>query len=171
MSRIRLIEKLSLIVLLVLLVSLLSGCFDSDGEWGDAPDFTLTTIDGETFTLSEQLGKIIIIDFMYVDCYPCQLEMAELKHVYEQFTDEIVMISVSVWWAEDKAAELQTFKDYYQAEWMFALDTTDEDATAKYNANAVPRIVIINKNGNVYNSWSGLTSKEKLIEEINKASG
>ena len=90
------VNSLLLTVSLVFLLSLLlSGCFDSGGEWGDAPDFTLITVDGETFNLSEQLGKIIVIDFMYVECRPCQLEMDELKHVYEQFMDEIIMISIS----------------------------------------------------------------------------
>ena len=162
-------NSLSLAVLLVLLSSLLlSGCFDSGGKWGSAPDFTLTTVDGETFNLSNQLGKIVVIDFMYVYCRPCQLQMSELKNLYEQFKDEIIMISVSVWWAEDKAAELQGFKDYYQAEWMFALDTTDEDVTTKYNAISVPRIIIVNKNGDIAYTSSGWVSYEVLTEKINK---
>ena len=164
-------NNLSLAVLLVLLSPLLlSGCFESGGKWGSAPDFTLITVDGETFNLSEQLGKIVVIDFMYVECRPCQLEMDELKHFYEQFMDEIIMISISVWWAEDKASELQGFKDHYQAEWMFALDTTDEDATMKYNVISVPRIVIINKTGDVTYTSSGWVSHQVLTEEINKIS-
>ncbi len=160
---------ISLAVLLVLLLSLLfSGCFESVGEWGDAPDFTLITIDSETFNLSKQTGKIVVIDFMYVHCRPCQLQMSELKNLYEQFKDEIIMISISVWWAEDEAADLEEFRDYYHAEWMFALDTIDEDVTTKYNAFSVPRIVIVNKNGDITYTSSSWVSYEVLTEEINK---
>jgi len=161
---------ISLVVLLVLLLSLFfSGCFESVGEWGDAPDFTLNTIDGKTFNLSRQIGKIVVIDFMYVNCRPCQLQMSELKNLYEQFKDEIIMISVSVWWAEDETVDLDGFRDYYRAEWMFALDTPDEDATTKYNAISVPRIIIINKNGDISYASSGWVSYDVLTEEINKS--
>ncbi len=158
----------NIISLAVLLALLFSGCFESVGTWGDASDFTLITIDGETFNLSKQIGKIVVIDFMYVYCRPCQLQMSELKHLYEQFKDEIIMISVSVWWAEDEADDLEEFRDYYHAEWMFALDTTDEDVTTKYNAISVPRIIIVNKNGDIAYTSSGLVSSEVLTEEINK---
>ena len=105
---------------------------------------------------------------MYVHCRPCQLQMSELKNLYEQFKDEIIMISISVWWAEDEAADLEEFRDYYHAEWMFALDTTDEDVTTKYNAISVPRIIIVNKNGDIAYTSSGWVSYEVLTEKINK---
>ena len=162
-------DIISMGVLIFLLLSLLSsGCFESIGEWGDAPEFTLVTIDSENFNLSKQIGKIVVIDFMYVHCHPCQLQMSELKNLYEQFEDEIIMISISVWWAEDKAADLEEFRDYYHAKWMFAIDTIDEDVTTKYSAFSVPRIVIINKNGDIYYTSSGWISHEVLIKEINK---
>ncbi len=173
-------DRTGLYVILIILVvvvgsisiyaSVINKNLQNGDHRGDAPDFTLTALDGSTFTLSDHLGKIVIIDFMYVNCYPCQLEMAELKHVYEQFSDDLVIISISVWWAEDKADELQKFKDSYQAEWIFALDTTDEDTTMKYNAFSVPKIVVIDKTGNVVYTSQGGVSRQVLTKEINKIS-
>ena len=51
---------------------------------------------------------------------------------------------------------------------MFALDTTDEDVTTKYKVFSVPRIIIVNKNGNIAHTSSAWVSYEVLTEEINK---
>ena len=81
-----LLNKVILTALLILSsILLLSGCIEHSGEWGDAPDFNLISIDNEIFTLSNQHGNIVILDFMYTNCYPCQLQMPELKKIYDQF--------------------------------------------------------------------------------------
>jgi cytochrome oxidase Cu insertion factor (SCO1/SenC/PrrC family) len=153
---------------LIISILLISGCFEPEKKLGDATDFTLTTINGEKFTLSKQVGKIVVIDFMFTTCYPCQLQMSELKKIYEKFKDDITLISISVWWSDDEEKNLQDFKNYYQAEWIFALDTINEDVTMKYYVNSVPKIVIIDKNGNMNYSYSGFISNEILNKQINE---
>ena len=48
------------------------------------------------------------------------------------------------------------------------LMTTDEDVALKYNVNAIPRLVFIDKKGDIAFSHEGLMSKERIIEEIEK---
>ena len=168
---IRLTKILSNTILILLVVSLLSGCFESSTDtWGDAPDFTLKTIDGETFTLSDHLGKVIIIDLMAAWCYWCLPQMAELEAVLEEKGDEILIVSVDVDKTETGEDIIDKFSDYVD-KWTFVMDSYEEDVNNKYQVSGIPKLVIIDKEGNIYYSEAGLTSKEKLIEEINKASG
>jgi len=44
-----------------------------------APDFTVTTTDGNTFTLSENRGKIIMIQFTASWCGVCRKEMPHIE--------------------------------------------------------------------------------------------
>ena len=56
---------------IVILASLMAGCNDENGGGGEeeletAPDFTLTSIDGDEFSLSDYYGKVVVLDFMFV---------------------------------------------------------------------------------------------------------
>ena len=155
---------------LIIFLFFITGCIENNelAKWGNAPNFKLKTIDGEVFNLSEYIGEIVLIDFMFVNCPPCQLEMDELKKIYNNFNDDIIMISISVLGAQDTNEDLRNFKDIYNAKWKFALDTYDEDATLKYNILSVPKIIIINKNGDISYNHNGFTTSNIIIEEINK---
>ncbi len=63
-----------------------------------APDFTFTDINGESHTLSESLaeGKVVLLDFFFVDCGPCVSWAPEIEAVigeYEGTTLEVWSIS------------------------------------------------------------------------------
>ena len=63
---------------------------------GVAPDFTLTTFNDETFKLSEQRGKVVLLDFMADYCEPCKLQMPKLQEVKEELGDNIVILSIDI---------------------------------------------------------------------------
>ena len=57
-----------------------------------APDFTLQTIDGETVTLSDFRGKIVMVNIWVADCEGCMDEMAHMQAVFDKWSDEELMI-------------------------------------------------------------------------------
>lgn len=59
--------------------------FNSLGEGSTVPDFTLTTLEGETLTLSEVEGKYIFIDFWASWCVPCRNSFPHLKEKYAKY--------------------------------------------------------------------------------------
>jgi len=66
---------------------------------GPAPDFTLQTLGSKTFKLSENEGKVVILDLMAVSCPPCHQQMPELQKVKEELGDDIVILSIDVYGA------------------------------------------------------------------------
>ncbi len=161
------------IILVFIIISIsIAGIYASqpkksnDEIWGNAPDFTLSTIDGETFTLSDNYGKIILIDLMAGWCSWCLPQMEELEAVLEEKGNEIVIISVGVDQRESFNDIQNTFGEYTD-KWTFVLDNNDENVATKYDVNGIPRLVFINKEGNVAFSHEGLMSKEDIINEIN----
>lgn len=68
----------------------------SSQNLGSAPDFTLKTLSGETFKLSENKGKVVILDFMAVRCPPCHQQMPELFELKKELGDSIVILSIDV---------------------------------------------------------------------------
>lgn len=56
-----------------------------------APDFVLTTYDGEQIESMELAGRVIVINFWASWCKPCEQEAAELEQVYRKFKDQDVV--------------------------------------------------------------------------------
>ncbi|MBS3815371.1 MAG: TlpA family protein disulfide reductase [Hadesarchaea archaeon] len=131
---------------------------------GNASEFTLTDTEGNTFSLSDYQGEIVVLDLMGTLCPPCQQEVLHLKEVKENFGNEVKILSISVA-AYDTNQTLSSFKEEENCDWRFAIDT--DNVIKKYNVQAIPKIVIIGKNGNVKFTHTGLTYSSTLIENIN----
>ena len=50
-----------------------------------APDFTMQTIDGKPFTLSELKGRVVVLDFWATWCPDCRKEIPEVKNIYKKY--------------------------------------------------------------------------------------
>ena len=58
---------------------------------GTAPDFTLTTLGGDSYTLSDHKGQLIVINFWASWCGPCELEADALEQAWRQYRNHGVM--------------------------------------------------------------------------------
>jgi len=61
-----------------------------------APDFTLETLYGNQFRLSEYRGTPVILDLMAVRCPPCEQQMPELQKVKKELGNDVVILSIDV---------------------------------------------------------------------------
>ena len=166
------------IFLLILILSLLAGCAGKSGPSPEeatltttgqaAPDFSLATLDGGTFTLSDQKGKVVLINWFATWCPPCQEEMPHLqKEVWEVFQDEeFAMVSVA---REENAEVVGPFVQKYAVTWPFALDV-DRVAFAEYATAFIPRNTVVDRQGKIIFQSNGFEKPEfaEMIEVIKK---
>lgn len=109
-------------------------------------DFTVTTIDGGTFTLSEVLEekKCVMINFFYTTCSPCVTEFPYMDSVASKFIDDVAVIAIDPLPTETE----QQVKDF-QASQNFSIPMAKTD-TALANAFGVtgfPTSVFIDRYG------------------------
>ncbi|KXB06378.1 hypothetical protein AKJ53_00450 [candidate division MSBL1 archaeon SCGC-AAA382F02] len=131
-----------------------------------APDFTLTDIDGNTFSLSDYRDNVVILDFMATWCSWCVYEMPDLVKFHENYVSQgVVMLSVDVTTSETKA-QLRSFKEEYGAEWTFARDTANVGTT--YGVKGIPMKYMLNQDGVIVWKHSGATSYSTLESEVSK---
>ncbi len=125
-----------------------------------APEFTCETIDGETFSLKEHVGKVVFINFFATWCGPCLSELPDLeKSIHNVFKDE-ADFKLIVIGREHTAAELKEFRMQKGLELPFAPDP-DRSIYSLYATKFIPRNIIIGRDGVVKFAEAGF-SEEKL---------
>ncbi|NDJ33413.1 MAG: TlpA family protein disulfide reductase, partial [Chloroflexi bacterium] len=65
--------------------------FAGPADAGPAPDFTLTTYSGETYSLDELEGQVIVLNFWASWCAPCAEEAPDLEATWQAYRDQGVV--------------------------------------------------------------------------------
>lgn len=112
-----------------------------------APDFTLTTTDGETVTLSALRGKPVIVNFWATWCPPCRAEMPAFEQVWQRFNRGEVMI-LGVNQGENATAVVRFARDYVGTSFPLLLDSRTE-VGARYGIRALPTTFFIDADGRI----------------------
>jgi peroxiredoxin len=154
-----------LVVPLLLLLSL--PAFGAEGNKAAATDFTLTTIDGKTVSLSDYLGKkVILLNFWATWCTPCKHELPHLQALYEKHKDEgLVVLGIAIDGPET-VASVAPFARRQKLSYPVLLDL-ETRAVSLYNPRAdAPFNVLIDRNGRIVSSRDGFNAgDEKAIEK------
>jgi peroxiredoxin len=109
--------------------------------------FTVKLLDGRSFSLSAQLGKVVLIDFWDVKCPPCRKEMPNLKKLHQEFAGKgLVIVGISL---DTDRTLLQNYLKEISPQWKMACSFQGwNDATAKlYTINATPSSFLIDRKG------------------------
>ena len=153
-------------VVLLILAVVLYGMIGGDNN---APDFTLEDTEGVTFSLSDYEGeKVVILDFMFSTCEPCEKFVKEALKPYsnKMDKDDVVILSVSVFGNDDEGK----LRDYAkQHDWRHALGDKDGEIEIAYEVIGTPKIFIIDKKGEITYSHIGPISENELSSEVEKA--
>ncbi|WP_267902155.1 peroxiredoxin family protein [Lentibacillus cibarius] len=60
-----------------------------------APDFELTTLEGEQVSLSDYRGQRVVLNFWASWCPPCKAEVPDLQKFYENKDVEILAVNLT----------------------------------------------------------------------------
>lgn len=126
-----------------------------------APDFTLTSLDGEPFTLSEHRGEVVVLNFWATWCMPCIAEMPELDALQDEFGDEgLVVVGVS----QDAggADEIRPFAAELGVSYPLLPDPAFVVASRYGGITALPTTVFVGRDGRIAREEVGALSGEEL---------
>ena len=128
-----------------------------------APDFTAPSLDGENITLSENLGKVTLIDFWAAWCRPCRIENPNLVRLYKKYNSSgLQIIGVSLDRTKEQW-EKAILDDNLPWIHVSNLDFWNDPIARQYSIRAIPQSFLLDENGYVIaKNLRGLNLEEKV---------
>jgi len=111
-----------------------------------AEALSVTMPGGGTFRLSEQRGKVVMINFWATRCPPCLEEMPAMERLYRQHKDAgFTLLAVSV---DADASKVTPFLTSHKLTFPVGLDPK-MDLANTYSVRALPSSFIVDREGNL----------------------
>jgi peroxiredoxin len=131
-----------------------------------APPFQLETLGGEVFSLEEQQGKVVLVNFFATWCPPCKEELPHLeKEIWQRFQGR--ELAVLVVGREHTNDEIAPFMEEFGYTFPVAGDP-ERTAYGQYASQYIPRNVVVGPDGTILFQSSGFEKEEfdQMIELI-----
>ena len=139
-----------------------------------APDFSQTSFSGETITLSEQQGKVVVLNFWWSGCAPCEKESPMLQAKAASDPDGLVVIGIDRKIDGDYPA--RQFAEKYGITYPLIADDGPGGAdirgpieTAYGSGQYYPMTIFISPDGKIASYHIGELSEDDLNKQIEKA--
>ena len=130
-----------------------------------APDFTLPTIEGHQFSLSQALKKgPVVLAFFKVSCPVCQYAFPYFERMYQANRDaKVTFIGVS----QDDAKKTEAFLKQFGVTFPVALDDPKNYAVSNaYGLTNVPTLFYIEPSGEI--EVSSVSWAKAEVETVNQ---
>lgn len=176
------------LLILVLILGLLPSCSKSDSEtrtqpqavssqghtetaqntnYPAAPDFNLIDSDGNSVSLEDFKGKVIILDFWATWCGPCRMEIPGYVKLYDKYQDQgLEIIGVSL--DRDGWKPVKPFMDSYNINYPIVMGNM-QIVQAYGGIQSIPTTFVINRQGKVVDRKIGarpIEYYEKILAEL-----
>ena len=115
--------------------------------------FKLKDMEGRKYSLNDLKGKIVVINFWFINCAPCKAEIPQLNKLVKEFNqDEVVFIAVAL----DRYSELKDFLKTTPFDYHII-----DDGRYFAQGNGVksyPTHVVLDKESKIYYHTTGLAT-------------
>jgi cytochrome c biogenesis protein CcmG/thiol:disulfide interchange protein DsbE len=127
-----------------------------------APDFSLQTPGGETYTLADLRGKPVLINLWTSWCPPCRAEMPALERVYKEYRDQGFEILAVNSTSQDNQQDAVSFAEELGLTFPILLDPTGE-ISHLYQLSSLPTSFFVGKDGVIREVVVGGPMSEALL--------
>ena len=139
-----------------------------------AEDFTATDTDGNTFHLSDHVGKqVVLIDFWATWCQPCLAEMPHLEAMQDKYKKNGLLVVAVSMDGPESISDVPAFAKRNQMNFPVLLDEDSSIASIYNPRKSAPLSVIIDKTGRISAVREGYNPGDEAFVEkdVQKALG
>lgn len=138
---------------------------------GNAPEFTLRSLDGKNVALSDHIGKkVILLDFWATTCAPCLREMPHMVELYEKYKGRDFIILGINGDGPDSSAQVPAEAHAKNITFPVLLDEESSVMALFTPKKDMPFWVLIDKNGNIVDKKHGYDTGDetKIAQAVEK---
>lgn len=128
-----------------------------------APGFSLTNANGAPVQLADFKGRVVVLDFWATWCHGCKLEIPW----FIEFEDKYKAKGLSVIGLSMDADGWKSVKPFIAAKEMnYTVAIGNDSLATKYGVGPLPVTILIDRNGRIADSHSGVVDKAAWEAEI-----
>jgi len=135
-----------------------------DGD--PAPPFEADTLDGQTVSLGDYEGKVVVLVFWATWCGPCVAELPTLAALHAEFADDprLAIVSLSLDTSIDPVRRLVQQR---QLPWVQGHlgDWSETDVPSQYGVSYLPAVYLVGPQGEILAQKIGGPEIRKRVEE------
>lgn len=156
-----------LIMTALIFIPLLNGCSDPQADDTPefiAPDFKLSTPEGQQLALSDLRGQPVLLNFWATWCGPCRYEMPLFQEIFENdkwVQKGLVILAVN---EQESADNVRLFMAQNGLSFTVLLDITGE-VGIRYGVRGLPATLFIDKDGIIRSAVMGAFQNINQIEQ------
>ncbi len=136
-----------------------------DDERREHADFTLTGMDGKPWSLKEQRGKVVVLNFWATWCPPCRKEMPDLEKLYQQFKEQgLVILAIS----DEDAGKVKPFVAGQKVTYPVLLDP-GRKVNELFQVEGIPKTFVYDRNGKLVAQSIDMRTRRQFLEMLAQA--
>jgi peroxiredoxin len=138
---------------------------EADNERRGQADFTLTDLGGKTWTLKEQSGKVVVLNFWATWCPPCRKEMPDLETLYQQFKDQgLVILAIS----DENTGKVKPFIAQQKVTYPILLDP-GRKVNELFQIEGIPKTFVYDRTGKLVAQSIDMRTRRQFLEMLAQA--
>jgi peroxiredoxin len=138
---------------------------EADNERREQADFALAELGGMTWTLKEQRGKVVVLNFWATWCPPCRKEMPDLETLYQQFKDQgLVILAIS----DEDAGKVRPFIAQQKVTYPILLDP-GRKVNELFQIEGIPKTFVYDRTGKLVAQSIDMRTRRQFLEMLAQA--
>jgi len=128
-------------------------------------DFTLTDLQGKTWSMKELRGKVVLVNFWATWCPPCRKEMPDLDALYRQFAGQgLVILAVS----DETQEKVRPFIEQRKIGYPILLDP-DRKINTLFHIESLPESFVYDREGKLAAEAIDMRTKQQFLAMLKQA--
>src|SRR5664279_3033369 len=138
---------------------------EADDRRRQETDFTLTDLQGKTWSLRELKGKVVLVNFWATWCPPCRKEMPDLNTLYQRFKDQgFVILAIS----DEEVGKVKPFIAERNISYPVMLDP-GRKINDLFQVEGIPKSFVYDREGKLVAQSIDMRTQKQFLEMLGQA--